>query len=303
MEYDGELRSVMTPEYLELHALKVAYSMRSPKRRILTRFVEVGTGGKKMVFHNSVNNLHAAIMGRVFYVKGDDGVQRPPPEPRDLSHLKRFLKRLSKKITYGGKMSFSDFVEQRSGPKKAAYLRELETMHTRITSWRDELAKFFIKDELMELKPKGDGTWEMKTPRCIRPMSVRLNLLLGVHISPLEKAVYRGIDRYLSGKSNVRRVVTKAMNVFEIGELLAKKWAAIDDPICVQLDCSRFSQHVHVSTLDVMRDFLVGVAGENTEDGRDLKAQLNRQRVVKFVASAADGQITGKVTGTLSTGL
>lgn len=303
MEYSGELESVMTPEKLEYHALKVAYSMRSPRRRTLTRFVEVGTGGKKMVFHNSVNNLHAAIMGRVFYVKGDDGVLREPPKPRDLSHLKKFLKRLAEKINYGGKMSYTDFVELRSGPKKASYLRELETLSTRITCWRDEVAKYFIKDELMELKPKGDGTWEVKTPRCIRPQSVRLNLLLGVHIAPLEKAVYRGLDRYLSGNSNVRRVVTKAMNVYEIGDLLAKKWAAVPDPICVQLDCSRFSQHVHVDTMDVMRDFLVKVTGENTHEGRDLKEQLNRQRVVKFVASAADGVISGKVTGTLSDGV
>jgi len=302
MEYQGDIESIMNLDVLAELAIKVTSQLRSPNPRIITRFVECGTGGKKMVFHNSVNNLHAAILGRVYFVK-DGGEFKKPPVPRDLKPFKKFLRKLRHKVNYGGRMSYFDYANTRAGPKKQAYLREVETLHERIITWRDELAKFFIKDELMALEPDGLGGWIYKTPRVIRPQSVVINLLLGVHIAPLEKAVYRALDRCLARNSNVRRTVTKAMNVVQIGETIKEKWDQFDDPICVQLDCSRFSQHVSVGIHDAITDFLVSVPGESTDEGKDLRKQMNRARTVRWVAKARDGALRGEVTGTLSDGV
>ena len=292
----------MTEQILNELAIKVTSQLRSPNPRVVTRFVECGTGGKKVVFHNSVNNLHAAIMGRVYFVKDGDGFSRPP-QPRDLKPFKKFLKGLRHKVNYGGRMTYSDYANTRAGPKKQAYLKELETLHERTITWRDELAKFFIKDELMALDPDGKGGWLYKTPRVIRPQSVVINLLLGVHIAPLEKAVYRALDRKLRRNSNVRRSVTKAMNVVQIGELIKAKWDQFKDPICVQLDCTRFSQHVSVDIHDAVTSFLVSVPGGRTDEGIDLKKQMGRARTVRWVARAKDGTLKGKITGTLSDGV
>jgi hypothetical protein len=301
VEYSGPELLLSTAETLKDLKLKVALSLRSPKCRMVTRFVECGSGKEKVVYHNSVNNLMAAIMGRVYYVKVEGNFIRPPP-PTDLRKLKKFLGKISCFVNYGGRMSYSDFVDHRSGPKKQAYQNELDTLFIRETNSRDTIAKFFIKDELMDYEWTTSG-YKMKCPRVIRPQGVRLNLLLGVHIQPLEKAVYRALDRYFSRKGGVRRTVTKGLNVFAIADLIKRKWSRFKDPVCVQFDCERFSQHNHIDVLDVMSNFLVKMVGENTSDGADLREQLNHQRVIRFLARSRDGTITGKIVGTLSDGV
>jgi hypothetical protein len=199
-------------------------------------------------------------------------------------------------------MSYSDFVEQRSGPKKQAYHNELKQLFVRRTNYRDLRAKFFIKDELMDYE-WVDGRYKMKCPRVIRPQGVRLNLMLGVYVQPLEKAVYRALDRFLSGRGGVRRTVTKGMNVEQIATLIHEKWERFKNPVCVQFDCERFSQHVHTEVMDMVADFLVAIVGENTHDGQELREQLNYQKKIQFVAASKDGLISGIVNGTLSDGV
>jgi hypothetical protein len=277
---------------------------RSPIPRVVTRFTEAGSGRHKILYHNSVNNVVSSLVGRVFLVTDKaTGLLVRPREPKNIDAMDRPLGRFLQKVNYGGKLSTSDFISTVTGPKKRAYQHEEDTLGIRPTNARDFRVGCFIKDELMDNDCAG-GIWEGKCPRCIRPMSVRANLLLGCHIRPLEKAIYRAINRTFRLMGGSRRTVTKGMNTEEIGTMVAEKWAKLADPCYVDYDCERFSQHVSLDMHKKLTEMLVKAAGgRKCAEAKELHYWLKQQWVTKVVTSVADGVVRCKVEGTLSDGV
>lgn len=269
-----------------------------PKRVKVHRFAESGPGTRKVVYGNNLDEMRGAIMGRVFYVKRDGQFVRPLQPERNAWRLlmRRVRTKIVKTTPPVRKLSISQFLARYKGPKLRSYEQAAETLPFVPLSDSDFEIGAFIKKEKQELN---------KCPRVIRPVSVRANLELGMYVYPLEKAIYNTINNLCADDGCTWVTVTKGLNTFELGEVVAEKWAMFTDPVTVNLDCERFDQHVSVPALQWARSVLVGCI-HNDGDGDDQKILqwlLDKQNRTKLKAKCHDGRIYSEFDGTLNSGV
>lgn len=129
--------------------------------------------------------------------------------------------------------SYEHFVETR-GRKKKVYEAALEAMSRRGLQPRDHKLSTFVKAEKLNLTAKPDPD-----ARVIQPRTPLYNIALGVYISPLEHILYDIVTDMFGEKT-----IMKGMNAKQQGEVIARKWFALEDPVSTSFDVHRMDQHI-----------------------------------------------------------
>jgi hypothetical protein len=194
-------------------------------------------------------------------------------------------------------LSEKQFIDSYDGPLKRRYAQEFEALMGRKLGYQDFIVKMFLKDEKQEVPREG---FVGKAPRGIRPMSVAYNLAIGCFIKPLEKAVYKSLNRLLGVGS-----VSKGMNANQVALSIANKWSMFKRPCCVFTDMSRFDQHVSYHALRFVKDICASMLRRTTPDHevRYFIWLFEGSMITVNYCSATDGVIKFKQVGSLASGV
>lgn len=258
-------------------------------KRMTQRVVRVtgiaGRNGHINCYNNSLGALYRGLMERVYYVKnGDEFVSTPQPLQNAYSRCEKFrLALLSVLPRFASPVSREAFVGYYQGSKRKRYAAAVFSLHKRPLCRKDATVETFVKAELYNFEKKFNPC-----PRLIQPRRPRYNVELGRYIKPMEKRIYKAIDKVWGGPT-----VYKCYNPFTRGERLRAAWDSFSRPVAIGLDASRFDQHTSVEALLYEHSVYAGIYG----DDKYLSQLLEWQRVNKGVAKAKDGVIKYSVVG------
>lgn len=185
-----------------------------------------------------VETLASSISERVLaYRKGDEMLPPLLPRPHAFKLLSKFKTTLLK--VYGDlptPLEPNQFVECYKGRKKAIYQAASEIYLERGVNAGDARISAFVKAEKVP--------WD-KSPRAIQPRTPVYNVGLGVYLKHVEHELYVAIAKMFKQ----RFVVSKGLNVTEIGNEFHAMWNTFSEPVFVGFDASRFDLHVSVDAL------------------------------------------------------
>jgi hypothetical protein len=189
--------------------------------------------------HNaSLVNLERAVLERVFYVQGPGGFV-PVPQPRVPFTLPEFTTNVVSRCGIVTPISEQDFVNCYKARKRTVYQMAMDSLAVTELERKDAYLAAFVKYEKLNFSAKADPT-----PRLIQPRQPRFNLCVGRFIKPLERRLYRAIDRTFGS-----RTVMKGLNYVERANCLRRKWDKFHAPCGIRADAKRFDQHVSVEAL------------------------------------------------------
>lgn len=229
-----------------------------------------------------IGTLCAAIEERVmFYYKAGSFLEPLKPQRGAFSKLRCFkLRVLSRFGQKPSPLTPEEFVECYKGRRRTIYeaaAREFST--TKIVA-RHAKVSTFVKAEKVPLD---------KSPRAIQPRSTLYNVGVGVFLKHIEHGLYRAIARLF----NQRMVVSKGLNVKQLGCEMQDMWMSLNKPCFVGFDASRFDMHVSVDALRWEHSVYVDLYNGNEE----LKRLLRMQLVNRGVGRCADGRVKYQVDG------
>lgn len=229
-----------------------------------------------------------AVLERVFFVQ-KNGIFQPPPAPKLTLWFKRLEKfrRDIRKLTYPLiPISKQEFVDYYEGTKRKRYADTVADLELKPLRDVDSHIIAFVKAEKIKITPdKPDPA-----PRIIQPRHMRFNVEVGVFVKPLEKKIYKIIDKMFGAAT-----VFKSYNAFDAGAKLREKWDRFRRPVALQLDISRMDEHVHREALRLCHAIYANFyhGGDRAKLLRLLRKQLtNHCRIF-----CANGKIKYKVQG------
>lgn len=195
---------------------------------------------KYVVHNNSFVNVLRALVERVYKVEEIvNGVKTlvNPPQPRRafyFTSMQQFRALLFQNLAPVSRMSLEQFVETSPAPKVKIYRQAFaDYIKKGLAPIAASVTSFVKAEKIREKASKPDPV-----PRIIQPRGVIFNLIIGCFIRPLEKQVYRAIDRVFG-----RPTVVCGQNAEQQGRMLREAWDEILDPIAMSVDISRFDQH------------------------------------------------------------
>lgn len=233
------------------------------------------------VNNKDVNTLFTAIAERVMlYRKG--AVVYQPLEPKENAFRKLIQFKRKLLAIYGDKPSPlepHEFVECYKGRKKTIYANALHEWTGGVTTSHARL-KAFVKAEKVDTS---------KAPRVIQPRSPVYNIGVGCYLKHIEHPLYVAMARLFKQPF----VVSKGLNVQELGRGLNTMWGEIPNPVFIGFDCSRFDMHVTVDALKWEHSVYKSLYNYSPELVRLLQMQL----VNYGTGHCADGKVSYKVLG------
>lgn len=245
---------------------------------VVTSFSLTNTLG---VYVHCVAAVVSALLERFFYIKGPDGIYRPPPQPlpgifktpRYCDFRRRVLACIPAKFP---RLTRQQCVDGFSGLKRRRYLAALDSLNHEPLTRADARIRMFCKFSKTKL---GDAA------RIISPREARFNLELARYTKHLEKRIYRAINKCYNSCTD--HTVMKGLNVDTRAAIMRKKWDSFDDPIYLSLDATKLDASIGVSHLKYEHSFYVGVYPWS----RSLRTLLCWMRVHNCVAYAPDGMV------------
>ena len=267
----------------------------TPKERRYVRVAGVAPDVEIVPFINSLDTLRRAITERVFLVKKDGALVRPPrPKPGVFSdRLRPVMDRLVPLLPSTAPVSHQQFVDRYSGRKRQVYQNALEDMRAgRYTLQEDASVKVFVKYEKTDRTTKVDPV-----PRVISPRNPRFNIRVGRYLSPSEERIFKSLGLLFHEE---HPTVIKGFNATDSARVLRDKWDLFCDPVAVGLDASRFDQHVSYDALQWEHQvYLKCFHGKHR---LRLAKLLECQLVNHCSGSVPDGEVRYKVHGTRMSG-
>lgn len=265
----------------------------------------------RFLIHNpSTVNALRAVTERVLYVQDAGRFVEPPAPHKDIyNRLSAFRMQVCKRIGYVEKLAYKDFVSLYVGPMRTRYQQAVDSLRRFPLNSSDARIRAFVKVE----KVISASSWSYHTtsgtvnvegkedpaPRCISPRSPRYNVELGRYLRPLEHIIYKVIGQLFGG-----RTISKGRNAVQQAEDLMHCWKDFNDPVAIDLDASRFDQHVSIQALLYEHGFYKWVFGGDKFLTKLLRMQLRNK--IKF--SLKDGviylEVEGhRMSGDMNTGL
>lgn len=207
-----------------------------PRKRRCFQISGMSPPNNYLVHNSTIGNLARAVLSRVLTFKGE-----PTPKPIDgiFSHLSYFRELIVKRFPSTTPVSRQKFVDYYKGRKKLIYQRAYDSLLSQGICHRDAKIKAFVKAEFINSDDKPDPD-----PRVISPRDPRYNVEVGVYLRPVEKRIYKSIDRIFGEPT-----VFKGYNVRQMAKQIELKWGKYKNPVAVGLDASRFDQHVSADAL------------------------------------------------------
>jgi len=239
-------------------------------------------------YNNSVSVALRALTERLYYVKGKDGFVPCPKPTASFSMLTPILKRLRRHMpALPPVWTAEEFVQSYTGSKRKRYEAALANLERRGLRRSDGYLKTFIKAELYNGTNKKNPC-----PRIIQPRTPEYNIAIGVYLRPMEKLVYKAIDRLFG-----HHVVLKCDNMWKRAETIASYWSGFKEPAFVGLDASRFDQHTSKEALEYEHSFY-----EQMHNDPLFSELLRWQRDQVGFANMCDGSIKYTVEGCRASG-
>jgi len=246
-------------------------------------------------FNNSLDTLLRAVTERVFLVrKGVEFVTPPMPDPNVFQeNLSGTLEQLVRHLPSTAPITHQQFVDGYRGRKRVAYQTALDELRAgRGSVEEDSRVKVFVKFEKTDRTTKSDPV-----PRVISPRNPRYNIRVGRYLAPLEKRLFKSIQKLYGSETPV---VIKGFNAAKSAEILRSKWDNFVDPVAVGLDASRFDQHV---SKDALRwEHAVYERCFRGKHRDRLKSLLKYQRINHCSGEVPDGFLEYTVEGTRMSG-
>lgn len=251
-------------------------------------------GPRKLGVNNKdIRTLEASIMERVLhYRKGNVILEPLTPVLGAFTVCQKFKHKLIK--IYGDKpttLNPSELVALYNGRKRTIYQSASEEFMAKGVLPKHARIRAFVKAEKVDIN---------KAPRCIQPRSPVYNVGLGVYLKHIEHPLYLAIARAFKQPF----VVSKGLNVVELGRKVSELWNGVDDPVFIGLDASRFDMHV---SQDALR-YEHSIYKELYNYDPTLKRLLEMQLVNSGSGWCPDGKLKYKtrgcrMSGDMNTGL
>jgi len=183
-------------------------------------------------------------MERLYYVKDGRGgfKECPLPAPRAFENLRKTARKLGYAIrTSASRMTKEQFLAKYAGAKRARYAAAAEVLEKRQLKRSDGFTGAFIKAEFYNASAKSNPC-----TRLIQPRRPEYLYELGRYIKPIEKRVYKEIDKLFG-----HHAVLKCDNPVKRADTISEHWGQFADPVFLGFDASRFDQHVSVEALEL----------------------------------------------------
>ncbi len=194
---------------------------------------------KVKIPNSSFVNLFRAVVERVFLVKNNGQLVRPPGGDERLFNERMlvFRRLLIAQLPHLAPMTRQQFVDSyKIGRKRNLYARAVESLNIRLYDQSDARIRAFLKiEKIIEAIEDPD-----KPYRVIHPRSPRYNVMLGCYLKHLEHIIFDVIAEIFGGETTV----AKGLNGLAVAALARSKWLKFQNPVAVGLDASRFDQHV-----------------------------------------------------------
>jgi hypothetical protein len=265
-----------------------------PRERRYVRVAGVAPDIDVVPFVDCIDTLLRGVLERVFLVKDGPGFSRPPrPKAGVFSRrLAAVWNELAPLLPSTAPVSHGRFVQDCRGCKRKRYQRALDEKRAgRFNLEEDARLAVFVKFEKTDRTTKSDPV-----PRIISPRGYRYNLSVGRYLKPLEKKIFRSIDRMFGHKT-----VLKGLNAVNSATVLREKWEHFRDPVAIGLDASRFDQHVSREAL-LWEHGVYKACFRETKHKERLGVLLDAQLLNHCVGETPDGRVEYSVSGTRMSG-
>jgi len=254
--------------------------------RVLYSISEASPTFELGVNNADISTLTTALLERMYYCKVNGEFVAPPEVNNStfVSRLDYFSKAVSKKVGHAAPVSLNKVVEMYEGRKRVIYGNARDRYET--TGWNEKYPwlKAFVKME--KVNPE-------KAPRCIQPRDPVYNVRLASYIKPIEKRIYRAIDKIFGDGPTV----IKGYNVERIGSIMRGKWKTFDKPVAIGLDAVKFDMHVSKEALEWEHSVY-----DNIYRCKILRSLLKSQVYQRGGARCKDGHLSYKVVGRRASG-
>lgn len=218
----------------------VHHSNGVPKTRSVAAMVSLLPDFGIGVHDNNLENCYRGIAERLVLTKtGEPPIQPLPNAFEEL--LSTTLKTFRKLSTTTPVMGHEEFVMLYDGRKRAIYEKAMKKLKYRDLCAKDAHVRAFVKDEKFDISLKPN-----QCPRLIQPRSTMYNIELGCFIRPMERVIYKEINRLFE-----HDVVMKGLNSEQRAQAFRQHWEHFSDPVAIGIDAKRMDQHTSRSALEM----------------------------------------------------
>jgi len=253
-----------------------------------------GLGTSKTVgaFNNSLENVIAALVLRLFYRK-INGVYLPTYStypPNDRANMLNEYNRLLRVEVDGcaAPIPWDQYPGLYSGRKRQVYEQAFAKLFSVGLEDTDSHIRMFLKFEKDIRSDKVD-----RVPRLISPSQPPYLLATGCYIKPVEEQIYHAIDRVYGYP-----VVTKGMNYVDLAAVIAEDWDCYTNPCSIDLDVAKLDASVYSGLLAKNHELIASCYIEKN----DVMKLLSKQLVSIVKGKTSDGSFAYKMEGSLSSG-
>lgn len=207
-----------------------------------------------------------------------------------------FARLRSVAVRFGGhKWSHLETAQTYSGAMRRKYLLAAESLRFWPVEKADSRLDCFLKAE------KVAPLTKFPKPRMIFPRSPRYNLEVASRLKPFEHWLWgRLTGRVLWGGSNTR-VVAKGLSPQKRANLILRKFHALEDCVCFEVDGKAFEAHVTSGQLEAEH----GVYRSAFPGDKGLARLLREQLVLsgRLPCGAKFSRVGGRASGDFNTGM
>lgn len=259
-----------------------------PPRREMLHLPHLPCKGVPYSHDNTVaNTLHSVrerVLGRTLSDGSWNRTVRPKAGAFNQPSLTQFRRRVSRYLPrHSLPISHDQFVGSYQGQKRQRYSSAQASLAVKPLVASDSFPGVFLKSEKWFRDAAG---------RVISARGPRYNLALGCYIQPIEHAVYRAIDQVFGSPT-----IMKGYTPERRAAVIAGHWAAMEDPVAVGQDFSKFDQHISVEALQFEHAFY-----QLCYDSPELARLLARQLKTTCYATTRDGKVVYKLNGVRMSG-
>jgi hypothetical protein len=256
-----ELKQLVEEFRIKLAITPLPGKSKKPHRKVtylnglmpkVPNFVIDGLEVPYVVYSNTFHNGLEAIVKRLFLVedKNNGGYKRTPqPEEEVFDQLTPYVVELSGLLKDHVLKTRTEYVEDTPTHRRPAYRKAEQNIlkHVFLKRWRSVC--FFVKAQ------REEG----KASRAICPLQDEEIIEEGVFVKSLEErsggemSLYEAIDLMWQNHHEVRHpVCSKGHTTEQWATILRKKWCEFADPVELEFDCSRYSQHTGEDALGIV---------------------------------------------------
>lgn len=254
----------------------------------------IGSGAVYGVHNDSLKNLARGVVERVFYVRGEGGLGRPPrPVTGVFNRLHDLRDSLVSCMRPTTVVSRAKYPELYHGRKREIYQKAVLSLAQRGISRKDAIVSTFVKAEKVNFSAKTDPV-----PRVIQPRTPRYNVEVGRYLKLFECEIVRGFKKMCG-----YNVILKGLNAVGVAEQIKANWSQFKTPVAIGLDASRFDQHVSVDALRFEHSVYNAVF-KSGELEHLLSWQLKNRGIARVENHRVDYEVDGcRMSGDINTGM